>query len=213
MRARARRAVPLCATLQPNARCGPFLRPIHLERFAVCLPRSDEPRNRRMQPPMIVILGGTNAHAMQRHGYLETQLAAASPDRSSPHFAIWPGRPIRSIANSGPVIFFSMDSHRPIEDPDHRGRIAADTIVLWMGQSEALDARSLRCIFRQAYAATGRAACGPIAHRLVLVTPVPFEDPLKIGASILQKRNDRLAQTCSDAIREASRERKTPRSG
>ena len=32
---------------------------------------------------MIVILGGTNAHEMQRHGYLETLLVAGAPDRAA----------------------------------------------------------------------------------------------------------------------------------
>ena len=46
------------------------------------IPRTDTPPDPQ-SAPMIVILGGTNAHEMQRHGYLETLLAAGAPDQAA----------------------------------------------------------------------------------------------------------------------------------
>ncbi|OUT65368.1 MAG: hypothetical protein CBB70_11375 [Planctomycetaceae bacterium TMED10] len=165
------------------------------------LPRSDEPRNRE-SPPMIVILGGTNAHEMQRHGYLETQLAVAAPE-AVPRFRNLAWQADTVYRQQRPRNFFLDGLAAPNQDPDHRGRIPADTIVLWMGQSEALDARSSDA-FATAYGQLVE-KLRPFAHRLVLVTPVPFEDPLKIGVD-LEKRNERLAQH-AQIIRSIAREK------
>ena len=165
------------------------------------LPRSDEPRNQE-SPPMIVILGGTNAHEMQRHGYLETQLAVAAPE-AVPRFRNLAWQADTVYRQQRPRNFFLDGLAAPNQDPDHRGRIPADTIVLWMGQSEALDARSSDA-FATAYGQLVE-KLRPFAHRLVLVTPVPFEDPLKIGVD-LEKRNERLAQH-AQIIRGIAREK------
>ena len=165
------------------------------------LPRGEELPNRK-SPPMIVILGGTNAHQMQRFGYLETLLAATTPE----------GPPrIRNLAwqadtvyrQQRPRNFFLGGLAPPNQDPDHRGRIAADTIVLWMGQNEALDTRSPQA-FAKEYADLVEQLRGH-AHRLVLVTPVPFEDPLELGID-LPMRNARLAKN-TEAIRNVAREK------
>ncbi len=153
------------------------------------IPRTDTPPDPQ-SAPMIVILGGTNAHEMQRHGYLETLLAAGAPDRAAR---------VRNLAwqadtvyrQQRPRNFYLGGLAPPNQDPDHRGRIAADTIILWMGQNEALDARPSET-FAKAYTQLVE-QLRPFAHRLILVTPVPFEDPLDLGVD-LEARNDRLAQ-------------------
>ena len=165
------------------------------------LPRSEVPPNPD-SPPMTVILGGTNAHEMQRHGYLETLLAAASPE-SVPRMRNLAWQADTVYRQQRPRNFFLGGLAPPNQDPDHRGRIAADTIVLWMGQNEALDARSAEA-FAEAYADLVEQLRGH-AQRLVLVTPVPFEDPLGLGLS-LEKRNRRLAEN-AEAIRNVAREK------
>ena len=72
-----------------------------------------------------------------------------------------------------------------------------------MGQNEALDARSAEA-FAEAYADLVE-QLRPYAQRLVLVTPVPFEDPLGLGID-LEKRNRRLAEN-AEAIRKVAREK------
>ncbi len=165
------------------------------------LPRSDDPRNPE-SPPMIVILGGTNAHEMQRHGYLETRLAVAAPE-AVPRLRNLAWQADTVYRQQRPRNFFLDGLAAPNQDPDHRGRIGADTIVLWMGQSEALDARSSDA-FATAYAQLVE-KLRPFAHRIVLVTPIPFEDPLQIGID-LEKRNERLAKHV-EAIRSVAREK------
>ena len=153
------------------------------------IPRTDSPPDPQ-SAPMVVILGGTNAHEMQRHGYLETMLAAGAPDRAAR---------LRNLAWQADTVYrqqrprnFYLDGLAPPnQEPDHRGRIAADTIILWMGENEALDARSPKT-FAKAYSQLVE-QLRPFAHRLLLVTPVPFEDPLKLGIN-LDSRNSRLAQ-------------------
>jgi lysophospholipase L1-like esterase len=165
------------------------------------LPRSEVPLNPD-SPPMIVILGGTNAHEMQRHGYLETLLAVASPE-SVPRMRNLAWQADTVYRQQRPRNFFLGGLAPPNQDPDHRGRIAADTIVLWMGQNEALDARSAEA-FAEAYADLVE-QLRVYAQRLVLVAPVPFEDPLGLGLS-LEKRNRRLAEN-AEAIRKVAREK------
>jgi len=165
------------------------------------LPRGDVPPNPD-SPPMVVFLGGTNAHEMQRHGYLETLLAVAAPE-AVPRLRNLAWQADTVYRQQRPRNFFLDGLAAPNQDPDHRGRIAADTIVLWMGQSEALDARSPQA-FTEAYANLVE-QLRPYAHRLVLVTPVPFEDPLKLGID-MEKRNRRLREN-AEAIRNVAREK------
>ena len=165
------------------------------------LPRSDEPPSQK-SPPMIVILGGTNAHQMQRYGYLETLLAATTPE-APPRIRNLAWQADTVYRQQRPRNFFLGGLAPPNEDPDHRGRIAADTIVLWMGQNEAIASRSPEA-FANAYADLVE-KLQPYAHRLVLVTPVPFEDPLALGID-LPVRNARLAKN-AEAIRNIAREK------
>ena len=151
---------------------------------------------------MIVILGGTNAHEMQRHGYLESLLAAGAPE-AIPRMRNLAWQADTVYRQQRPRNFYLSGLAPPNEDPDHRGRVAADWIVLWMGQNEALDARSPED-FAKAYASLVE-QLRPFAHRLILVTPVPFEDPLELGVD-LAKRNGRLSQN-AEAIRQVAGEK------
>ena len=194
-------ALWLCVPLFCVPLCGPLLAADPPGAVRGLLPRGDVP-SPDDAAPMIVILGGTNAHAMQRHGYLETLLAAASPT-AVPRMRNLAWQADTVYRQQRPRNFFLGGLAPPNEDPDHRGRIAADWIVFWMGQNEALGSRSPQD-FSKAYADLLE-QLRPYAHRLVLVTPVPFEDPLKLGID-LQKRNDRLAQN-ADAIRDVAKEK------
>ena len=165
------------------------------------IPRTDTPPDPQ-SAPMIVILGGTNAHEMQRHGYLETLLAAGAPERAAR---------VRNLAwqadtvyrQQRPRNFYLGGLAPPNQDPDHRGRIAADTIILWMGENEAIGARPSEK-FAKAYTQLVE-QLRPFAHRLIVVTPVPFEDPLDLGVD-LAARNDRLAQH-AEVIRDVARQK------
>lgn len=154
---------------------------------------------------MIVVLGGTNALESGRHGYLETLLVAAHPQHKVR---------VRNLAWQADTVY---EQQRPrnfyaANKPDYgecdgRAKIEADIVVFWMGQTESLDGPERVDDFVAAY----KQHLDQIAEytkRIVLVTPIPFSNPLQLEIDI-RKRNDSLA-VYVNAIRKIGRDRNLP---
>ncbi|MAB91070.1 MAG: hypothetical protein CMJ90_16685, partial [Planctomycetes bacterium] len=154
---------------------------------------------------MIVVLGGTNALESGRHGYLETLLTAAHPQHQVR---------VRNLAWQADTVYqqqrprnFYAPNKPDYGERDDRAKIEADIVFFWMGQTESLDGPDRVVEFTAAY----KQHLDHIAQytkRIVLVTPVPFSNPLGLDIDI-QKRNDSLA-VYVDAIRKIGRDRKLP---
>ena len=154
---------------------------------------------------MIAILGGTNALESSRHGYLETLFTAAHPRHRVR---------MRNLAWQADTIYrqqrprnFYEDHKPPYGDRDGRNKIVTDIVFFWIGQTESLDGPERIAEFTAAYAQHVDQISG-YTKRIVLVTPVPFSNPLNLEIDI-DKRNRSLA-TYVDAIRRIGRERKLP---
>ncbi|HUS40323.1 MAG: hypothetical protein WBF93_09920 [Pirellulales bacterium] len=138
----------------------------------------------------IVILGGTNAMETQRDGYLETLIAGGHPQYQL-RFRNLAWQADTVYRQQRPRNFFQDGFDQLNDDRDHRQRVVAHTILLWMGQSESQEGESQLDRFSKAYAELVRQLL-KITPRVVLVTPVPFEDPLNIGLDV-RGRNNGLA--------------------
>ena len=154
----------------------------------------------------IVVLGGTNALETQHHGYLETIVAAGYPQyRLQFRNLAWHADTV--YRQQRPRNFFLEGLDPPNEDRDHRRRIEPGTVILWMGQIESLDGPPGLADFLAAYE-------GIVDHlvrftpSVVLVTPVPFEDPLKLGLDVAARNRD-LA-TYATGIRQLAKKKNLP---
>jgi len=154
---------------------------------------------------MIVVLGGTNALESGRQGYLETLLTAAHPQHRVR---------LRNLAWQADTVYeqqrprnFYAASKPSYGERDGRSRIKADIVFFWIGQSEALDGPERIDEFAAAYS-QHIDQIADVTNRIVLVTPVPFSNPLNLEIDIKQ-RNKSLA-TYVAAIRKIGRERKLP---
>jgi arylsulfatase A len=153
----------------------------------------------------IVIFGGTNALESGRHGYLETLLTAAHPQHRVR---------LRNLAWQADTVYvqqrprnFYAPNKPDYGERDGRRQINADLVFFWMGQSESLDGPQRIEEFKAAYL-KHLDQIGDYTKRIVLVTPVPFSNPLRLEIDI-QKRNKSLA-VYVDAIRQIGRDRKLP---
>jgi hypothetical protein len=153
----------------------------------------------------IVILGGSNAAETQRFGYLETLLAAAHPDRRlTVRNMAWPADTV--FNQQRPRNFFA--STKPnYGEMDRRIQTAVDVAFLWLGQAEALGQPDQVDEFASAYEQTLE-QLAPYTKRIVVVTPVPFEDPLSLGLD-LEARNSTLGKQAA-AMRRLAQERDLP---
>ncbi|MEK6247124.1 MAG: GDSL-type esterase/lipase family protein, partial [Planctomycetales bacterium] len=154
----------------------------------------------------IVVLGGTNALEVQRHGYLETILAVAHAEHKL-H--------VRNMAWQADTVYrqqrprhFYQPAPIPYQgETDARRLVAADTIILWMGQSESLAGPGELDRFSTAY----REMLEMLSYftpRIVLVTPVPFEQLPGVEFDI-DSRNKSLARFVG-AICKIGQEHKLP---
>ena len=153
----------------------------------------------------LVILGGSNAAELARFGYFETLLAASYPGGAL-HLRnlAWPADTV--YRQQRPRNFFSSENPG-YGERDGREPLAVDVAFLWLGQSEAIDGAETLDAFELAYrekldllqAYTGR---------VVLVTPVPCEDPLGLGLDT-EKRNRTLASVAA-TIRQLGKEKGLP---
>jgi len=153
----------------------------------------------------IVILGGSNAAELPRFGYFETLLAASHPGRPVLlRNLAWPADTV--YRQQRPRNFFSV-VNPGYGERDGRAPVPADIVFLWLGQSEAMDGAENLGAFVQAYrekvdllqAYTGR---------VVLVTPVPCEDPLGLGLDT--KKHNRSLAAFAQAIRQLGKDKKLP---
>ena len=153
----------------------------------------------------LVILGGSNAADLARFGYFETLLAASYP--SSPvHIRnlAWPADTV--YRQQRPRNFFSSVNPN-YGERDGREPLAVDIAFLWLGQSEVVDGTGNLDSFEAAY----RDKLGLLqayTGRVVLVTPVPCEDPLGLGLDT-EKRNRALASVAT-VIRQLGKEKELP---
>ena len=153
----------------------------------------------------IVILGGSNAAETQRFGYLETLLAAAHPERRLiVRNMAWPADTV--FNQQRPRNFFAAIKPS-YGEKDRRIKTAVDVAVLWLGQAEALGQSEQVEEFASAYEETLE-QLGLYTERIVLVTPVPFEDPLGLGLD-LQARNVNLGKHAA-TIRRLAKKRDLP---
>ena len=153
----------------------------------------------------IAVVGSTNALASSQHGYFEALLSAA-----------WPQHKVhmRNIAWQADTVYLQQ---RPRNfyaaippnygELDGRIRIKANIVIFWMGQTESLDGVDHLEEFATAYS-QHLDQIAKYTQRLVLVTPVPFSNPLDLELDI-DRRNKSLA-VYARAIREIGRERGLP---
>ena len=153
----------------------------------------------------LVILGGSNAAELARFGYFETLLAASHPGNPV-HLRnlAWPTDTV--YHQQRPRNFFSS-ANPNYGERDGREPLAVDIAFLWLGQSEVVDGTENRDSFEAAY----REKLGLLqayTGRIVLVTPVPCEDPLGLGLDT-EKRNRALAPVAA-TIRRLGKEKELP---
>jgi arylsulfatase A len=92
-------------------------------------------------------------------------------------------------------------------EKDRRPAMAADVLFVWFGQMESLEGLVRLDDFTKAYIEMLTQFAG-YTGRLVLVTPVPGEDPLDLGLKV-KDRNAALAKYAL-AIRQIARDRNLP---
>ncbi len=143
----------------------------------------------------VVLIGQENLVRVSRGGELEARLAAGCAS-AHPH--------VRCMAWEGDTVY---EQWRDLNFGDWRTQldaVGATVVVVQFGQIEALDGRERLGAFTAAYhrlldqVASGR--------RLVLLTPISFEDPLPPRAPRLSERNGDLA-AYAEAVRGVARSR------
>jgi len=112
---------------------------------------------------VICVIGGANAVAGQECGYLESFLRIGFPAHQLR---------LRSLAHEGDTVYAQpRDFNYPaLAQQVHDAR--ATLVLLYFGQTEALDGREKLQRFLAAYENFNRAIVGP---RLVLISPFPYE--------------------------------------
>jgi hypothetical protein len=145
----------------------------------------------------IVIVGSTNAAESQGHGYLETLLTAAHPkQRLSIRNMAWPADTV--YQQQRPRNFFGT-TKPSYGEADRRKPLAANMVFVWLGQAESLEGFEKLDDFTKCYEQILEQLSSRTS-RLVLITPVPFEDPLGLGLDI-KKRNANLKHYTSAILR------------
>ena len=153
----------------------------------------------------IAVVGGTNALESGRHGYLETLLTTAHPQHKVR---------VRNLAWQADTVYqqqrprnFYAPGKPDYGERDGRAKIEADIVFFWMGQTESLDGPERLDEFTAAYEQQldHIATC---TKRIVLVTPVPFSNPLRLKID-MQKRLDSLRVYVA-AIRKIGSDRNLP---
>ncbi|MBT5379774.1 MAG: DUF1080 domain-containing protein [Opitutae bacterium] len=153
----------------------------------------------------IVIVGGANAAECQRYGYLETLLASANPGKQL-H--------VRNMAWAADTIYtqqrprnFFATNNPSYGEKDRRPAMAADVLFVWFGQMESLAGTARLDDFTEAYIKMLTQFAG-YTGRLVLVTPVPSEDPLDLGLKV--KARNAALEKYALAIRQIAHDRNLP---
>lgn len=153
----------------------------------------------------IAIFGGSNAAECQRNGWLELRLVSAHPrHRVRIRNLAWPADTVYQQAR--PRNFFGQ-TKPDYGEKDGRQPIAVDIAILWFGQMESLDGEKRLPAFATAYEQLIE-QLSAYTRRMVLVTPVPFADPLALGLDV-ETRNRSLKQY-AQAIRRLAAKRRLP---
>jgi hypothetical protein len=143
--------------------------------------------------------------ASSRHGYFESLLCAAWPQyKVQTRNIAWQADTV--YRQQRPRNFYAAEKPA-YGELDGRNRIQADVVFFWMGQMESLDGPDHLEEFVSAYS-QHLDQIAKYTQRLVLVTPVPFSNPLGLELDI-EKRNKSLA-VYARAIREIGREKGLP---
>ena len=153
----------------------------------------------------IAILGGTNALESGRQGYLETLLTSAHPQYKVR---------MRNLAWQADTVYrqqrprnFYAANKPSYGERDGRHRIGADIVFFWMGQTESLDGPDRVEEFTAAYSQR-LDEISNYTKRIVLVTPVPFSNPLRLEIDF--GRRSQSHAIYADAIRKIGGRRKLP---
>ena len=148
----------------------------------------------------LTVIGGSNAAELQRHGFIETSLHSTFPKS---HFKMrniaWPADTV--YVQQRPRNFYSA-TKPSYGEKDGRLKIKTDVVIVWFGQMEALEGLSRLKTFSTEY----RKLIEQIKHftkRIVVVTPVPFEDPLNLGLNA-KERNSVLQKYSSEILKIAN---------
>lgn len=153
----------------------------------------------------IAIFGGSNAAESQRNGWLEMRLISAHAKHEVRlRNLAWPADTI--YQQPRPRNFFGQ-TNPSYGEKDGRQQITADIAILWFGQMESLDGPSRLPEFRSSYEDL-IAQVSRFTKRIVLVTPVPFGDPLGLGLNVGARNVD--LQKYATAIRAIAAQRKLP---
>lgn len=153
----------------------------------------------------IVIVGGANAAECQRYGYLETLLVSANPSQQL-HMRNMAWAADTVYTQQRPRNFFAVNKPG-YGERDRRPPMAVDVMFIWFGQMESLEGTARLDDFTKAYIEILTQFSG-YTGRLVMMTPVPFEDPLSLGLKV-KDRNAVLGKYAS-AIRQIANDRKLP---
>ncbi len=153
----------------------------------------------------IAILGGTNALESGRQGYLETLLTSAHPQYKVR---------LRNLAWQADTVYrqqrprnFYAANKPSYGERDGRHRLGADIVFFWMGQTESLDGPDRVEEFTAAYSQR-LDEISNYTKRIVLVTPVPFSNPLRLEIDF--GRRSQSHAIYADAIRKIGGRRKLP---
>jgi hypothetical protein len=140
----------------------------------------------------IALIGGTDVHEMDRHGYLETVIHRAWPDQSLKlRNLAWQGDTVYHQAR--PQFFYTAKGDpQPGSILDHRRRTEAGIIVFGFGKLESLDGAQDVPRFLAAYAAVLDLLM-PLTPRVVLVAPPAFF-PTGPAKALTADRNATLAR-------------------
>lgn len=150
----------------------------------------------------IVIFGGANASECDRNGWLETRLVTAHPQhRVRVRNLAWPTDTV--FQQWRPRNFFSS-INPSYGERDGRELIPVDIAFLWFGQMESLEGEAGLGPFKAAYE-TLVDGLSSRTEKIVLVSPVPFSDPLGIGFD-LGERN-RVLTRYAQVVQTISSER------
>ena len=153
----------------------------------------------------IAVFGDSNAAECQRNGWLEMRLLSAHPKHRIT---------VRNLSFRGDTLFhqprprnFFGQSKPSYGEQDGRELMTAHIAVLWFGQMESLAGPKGLPEFETAYEKLIKNV-SEYTRRIVLVSPPPFEDPLKIGFKL--KHRNRNLNLYAAAIRKIATAHKLP---
>jgi len=144
----------------------------------------------------VVLIGGGNLEAEQKHGQIETRLTAAHPDHKLR---------FRNVAWEGDTVYEQWRDVNYGEWAQQLAYLNADALFVQFGQMEALAGKERIPDFKAAYEKL-LDEFEKQTRRIVLLSPTPFEKPPVKNAPNLYERNDDL-RAYTEAVAEIAQER------